>query len=66
MASWEPPPANEVDPLPAMTSPRIPPGGRRELGLFGWLFCKLSARVWGVTEIHLFTMLAQHKRLFWS
>jgi AhpD family alkylhydroperoxidase len=66
MASWEPLRANEIDPLPAMTSPRIPPGGRRELGLFGWLFCKWSARVWGVTEIHLFTVLAQHKRLFWS
>jgi AhpD family alkylhydroperoxidase len=34
--------------------------------LFGWLFCKLAARVWGVPELHLFTVLAQHKRLFWS
>jgi len=49
-----------------MPTPRIPPGGRRELGLFGWLFCKLTARVWGVPEFHLFTVLAQHKRLFWS
>lgn len=45
--------------------PRIPPGGRRELGLVGWLFCKASARVWGVPEVHLFTTLAQHRRLFW-
>ncbi|MEI7913518.1 MAG: carboxymuconolactone decarboxylase family protein [Mycobacteriaceae bacterium] len=45
--------------------PRIPPGGRRELGLFGWLFCRVSARVWGVPEVHLFTTLAQHRRLFW-
>ena len=45
---------------------RVPPGGRREIGLFGWLFCRLSARAWGVPEIHLFTVLAQHKRLFWS
>ena len=66
MASREPLPANEVDPLPAMTSPRIPPGDRRQLGVFGWLFCKLSARLWGVPELHLFTVLAQHKRLFWS
>lgn len=44
---------------------RIPPGGRRELGLLGWLFCRLSARVWGVPEVHLFTTLAQHRRLFW-
>src|ERR1700752_5257473 len=66
MASWEPLPANGNDPLPAVTAPRIPPGGRRELGLFGWLFCKLAARVWGVPEIHLFTVLGQHKRLFWA
>jgi 4-carboxymuconolactone decarboxylase len=46
--------------------PRVPPGGRRELGLFGWLFCKLAARIWGVPEIHLFTVLAQHPRLFWT
>ncbi len=56
MTSSESPPA-----LPA----RIPPGGRRELGLIGWLFCRLSARVWGVPEVHLFTTLAQHRRLFW-
>jgi alkylhydroperoxidase family enzyme len=63
MTSREPLPVNRVDPPP---TPRIPPGGRRELGLFGWLFCKLTARVWGVPEFHLFTVLAQHKRLFWS
>jgi AhpD family alkylhydroperoxidase len=66
MASWEPLPANRTDPQPAMSAPRIPPGGRRELGLFGWLFCKLAARVWGVPELHLFTVLAQHKRMFWT
>lgn len=44
----------------------VPPGGRREFGLFGSLFCKLSARVWGVPEIHLFTVLAQHGRRFWA
>jgi AhpD family alkylhydroperoxidase len=66
MTSWEPVPANRIDPLPAVRAPRIPPGGRRELGLFGWLFCKLAARVWGVPELHLFTVLAQQRRLFWS
>lgn len=45
---------------------RVPPGGRRELGWFGWLFCRLAARVWGVPEFHLFTVLAQHRRLFWA
>lgn len=66
MASWEPLPASPTDPLPAAETPRIPSGDRRQLGLFGWLFCKLSARVWGVPELHLFTVLGQHKRLFWS
>ena len=72
MASWEPldpsnaVPASETDPPPAMLPCRIPPGGRRELGWFGWLFCKLAARVWGVPEIHLFTVLSQHRRLFWA
>ena len=66
MASSEPLPQNRVDPLPAVVPPRIPPGGRRELGWFGWLFCKLAARVWKVPEIHLFTVFAQHRRLFWS
>ena len=52
--------------LPAIASPRVPSGSRRELGLIGWLFCKLTARTWEVPEFHLFTTLAQHRRLFWS
>ncbi|MGB9227434.1 carboxymuconolactone decarboxylase family protein [Mycobacterium sp.] len=47
-------------------APRIPPGGFRELGIFGWLFCKLAARLEGVPQVHLFTTLGQHRRLFWS
>lgn len=70
MTSWEPLPKNQADPVPSpvplVTSPRIPPGGRRELGLIGWLFCKLAARVWGIPEFHLFTVLVQHKRMFWT
>jgi AhpD family alkylhydroperoxidase len=66
MTSWGRLPENRTDPLPAVTSPRIPSGDRRQLGLFGWLFCRLSARVWNVPELHLFTVLAQHQRLFWS
>ena len=58
-------PAGPSEPRTPAIAPRIPPGGRRELGLFGWLFCRLSARFWGVPEVHLFTMLAQHRRLFW-
>lgn len=71
MASLEPQsPASNVpatqsnSPLPEAPC-RVPPGSRRDLGWFGWLFCRLAARVWRVPEIHLFTVLAQHKRLFW-
>ena len=52
--------------MPAVITPRIPSGSRRELGFFGWLFCKLAARRTGVPEFHLFTVFAQHRRLFWS
>lgn len=66
MVSSEPSPTSRPDPDASLIRPRIPLGGRRELGLFGWLFCKLAARIWGVPQIHLFTTLGQHKRLFWS
>ena len=49
-----------------MSSPRIQPGGFRELGLPGWLLCKLLARASGVSQAHLFTTIGQHKRLFWT
>jgi len=45
-------------------APRIPPGGLHELGLPGWLFCKFAARLEGVPQVHLFTTLGQHRRLF--
>ncbi len=58
-------PMGSSQPLPIVVPPRVPPGGRRELGLFGWLFCKLAARVTGTPEVHLFTVFAQHRTLFW-
>lgn len=63
-------PATRSDPAPPSAVPalpsRVPPGDRRELGWFGWLFCRLAARIWGVPQFHLFTVLAQHRRLFWA
>ena len=44
--------------------PRIQPGGFRELGPINWAFCKLAARLNGVPQVHLFTTLGHHKRLF--
>lgn len=46
------------------TGPRIQPGGFRELGPLNWAFCKLAGRLTGVPQVHLFTTLGQHKRLF--
>ena len=51
-----------------MTEPaRIPSSGTvREVGVLGWLYCKLAARNQRVPQTHVFTTLAQHKRLFWA
>ena len=50
-----------------MTEPaRIPSSGRvREVGVLGWLYCRLAARNQRVRETHVFTTLAVHKRVFW-
>jgi AhpD family alkylhydroperoxidase len=47
-----------------MTGPRIEPGGFRELGPLNWAFAKASARKVRAPEMHLFTVLGQHWRLF--
>lgn len=44
---------------------RISAGGFRELGLANWVLAKLGARALGVPRMHLFSVLGQHKRLFW-
>lgn len=46
---------------------RIPVApGLRDLGLFNWVFCKLTARKQQVPQAHLFTTLGQHRRLMWA
>ncbi len=45
---------------------RIPPGGRRELGLINWIISKLAARSVRAPHMHLFEVLGQNKMLFWS
>jgi AhpD family alkylhydroperoxidase len=44
---------------------RIPSGGVRELGLINWVLARFGARTVSAPEMHLFTALGQHKRLFW-
>jgi AhpD family alkylhydroperoxidase len=38
-------------------------GSLRELGPFGWAFCKLAARRQRIPQVHLFTTLGMHKPL---
>lgn len=45
---------------------RIPPGGRRELGLLNWAISRLAARSIRAPQMHLFTTLGQHRLLFLS
>jgi alkylhydroperoxidase family enzyme len=45
---------------------RIPPGGRRELGLINWAIARLGARAIRAPHMHLFEVLGQHKLLFLS
>jgi alkylhydroperoxidase family enzyme len=47
-------------------SGRIPPGRFRELGPINWIIAKGGARTVRAPEMHLFTTLGQHKRLFLS
>ncbi|MBU3752015.1 MAG: carboxymuconolactone decarboxylase family protein [Mycobacterium sp.] len=43
---------------------RIPPGGRRELGLVNWVISRIAARSIRAPHMHLFETLGQHKMLF--
>jgi alkylhydroperoxidase family enzyme len=43
---------------------RIPSGRFRDLGLINWVLAKSAARTVGAPQMHLFTTLGQHKRLF--
>lgn len=44
---------------------RMPAGGRKELGLVNWLIARSAARkIQGSGDMHLFTVLGQHRSLF--
>lgn len=47
-----------------MSTPRIAPGTRQEVGLFGWTFAALSARVAGTTPPNLFLTMGHRRALF--
>lgn len=48
----------------AAEAPRIPPGGRDELGLLGWTITRVSGLVQGSTPPNLFRTLGRHRPLF--
>lgn len=43
---------------------RIPPGGRKELGLFNWVIARIGARSIRAPQFHLFETIGQHKVFF--
>lgn len=47
------------------SGPRIPPGGRRDIGLVATAFSRVAGRVTRTGPPHIFTTLARHRRLFW-
>ncbi|MGI9124828.1 MAG: carboxymuconolactone decarboxylase family protein [Mycobacterium sp.] len=48
-----------------MTAPdRVPPGGRKELGLINWTISRIAARKIRAPQMYLFNVLGQHKSLF--
>lgn len=49
-----------------MSSPRIAPGGLRELGVSLWAFSRIAGRVTGTEPPAVFTTLGRHRRLFWG
>ena len=51
-------------PNDSSTTPRIRPGGFRELGPVGWAVNRLGARVTGKRDVHLFSTLGHARRLF--
>jgi alkylhydroperoxidase family enzyme len=49
-----------------MSTPRISPGGLRELGLPIWAFTRLAGRVTRTDPPRIFTTLGRHHGLFWG
>lgn len=47
-----------------MSTPRIAPGGRREVGLLTWVLSRIAGRVAGTAPLNLFLTLGRHRKLF--
>ncbi|MDX8150385.1 carboxymuconolactone decarboxylase family protein [Patulibacter brassicae] len=53
-----------LPPQPVDRTPRIAPGGRRELGLPGWAFARIAGRALGTDAPAIFRTLGRHRSLF--
>lgn len=49
-----------------MTGPRIPPGGRRDVGVLTWAFAHVSGVVAGTTAPNLFLTMGRQRKLFYG
>ena len=47
-----------------MSEPRIAPGRRRDVGLFGWGLSRVAGKVSGTGPPNLFLTLGRHRKLF--
>jgi alkylhydroperoxidase family enzyme len=47
-----------------MSDPRIPPGGRADVGFINWTISRIAGRVAGTNPPNLFRTMARHRRLF--
>lgn len=54
----------ELRAVPDPASPRIAPGGLRELGLINWSFTRIASKVIGVPDAHIFSTLGRARGLF--
>lgn len=50
--------------MPDPATPRIAPGGLRELGLINWSFTRIASKVIGVPDAHIFSTLGRARGLF--
>jgi alkylhydroperoxidase family enzyme len=48
------------------TTPRVAPGGLRDIGLPIWVFSRLAGRVTHSSPPRIFTTLGRNRRLFWG
>ena len=49
-----------------MSTPRVGPGSRREIGIAAWVFSRVAGRAMGTEPPAIFTTLGRTRGLFWG